>query len=73
MSRLTIEPNIASPDDFYAKLLAVHEGKSDAESEAINARLVLILSNHIGDADVLDAALALAADPLADTAAHTGV
>ncbi len=62
MSKLNVAPNIAKPDDFYARLLAVHEGRSKEESDAINARLVLILSNHIGDAAVLDEALALAAD-----------
>lgn len=61
MSTLNIEPNIAKPDDFYARLLAAHEGKSKEESDALNARLVLILSNHIGDADVLDQAIDLAA------------
>ena len=62
MSTLNTEPNIANPDDFYARLLAIHEGKSKAESDALNARLVLILSNHIGDRQVLDQALALAAE-----------
>ncbi|MFV0385279.1 DUF2783 domain-containing protein [Paracoccus sp. (in: a-proteobacteria)] len=62
MTTLNTEPNIARPDDFYASLLAVHEGKSKAESDALNARLILILCNHIGDRDVLDQALALAAD-----------
>ena len=62
MSTLNTEPNIANPDDFYAGLLAAHEGKSKDESDALNARLVLILSNHIGDRQVLDEALTLAAD-----------
>ncbi|MFH1796981.1 MAG: DUF2783 domain-containing protein [Pseudomonadota bacterium] len=62
MSTLNTDPNIANPDDFYARLLAAHEGKSKDESDALNARLVLILSNHIGDRQVLDEALALAAD-----------
>ena len=62
MSTLNTEPNIANPDDFYARLLAIHEGKSKAESDALNARLVLILSNHIGDRQGLDQALALAAE-----------
>jgi hypothetical protein len=60
MSTLNTEPNIANPDDFYARLLAAHEGKSKDESDALNARLVLILSNHIGDRQVLEQALALA-------------
>jgi hypothetical protein len=62
MTALTMDPNIANPDDFYARLLAAHEGRSKAESDAINARLVLILANHIGDAEVLDSALTLATD-----------
>lgn len=62
MSSLNTKPNIARPDDFYAQLLAAHEGKSKPESDALNARLVLILSNHIGDAEVLGQALALAAE-----------
>ena len=60
MSALNTRPNIARADDFYARLLAAHEGKSKAESDALNARLILILSNHIGDADILDQALSLA-------------
>lgn len=59
---LTTKPNIADADGFYAKLLAAHRGLSEVQSHALNARLVLILSNHIGDADVLEAALALARD-----------
>lgn len=62
MSTLNTDPNIARPDDFYARLLAAHEGKSKEESDALNARLVLILSNHIGDAGILGQALDLAAD-----------
>lgn len=54
---LTLTPNIADPDGFYDALLAVHDGLSDAESEALNARLVLVLANHIGDRDILKAAL----------------
>ena len=41
---LTLTPNIAAPDDFYAALLATHDGLSCAESEALNARLILILA-----------------------------
>jgi hypothetical protein len=57
MTRLVTRPNIAGPDDFYAELLALHEGRSKEESDAINARLILILANHIGDRDVLREAL----------------
>ena len=57
---LTLTPNLPDPDGFYDELLAVHEGLSKVESDALNARLILVLANHIGDRDVLRAALATA-------------
>lgn len=60
MANLITTPNILNADDFYAELLAAHEGLADADSNAFNARLLLTLSNHIGDRDVLSEALALA-------------
>ena len=60
MPDLITTANIANPDDFYAKLLATHEGLSKAESDALNARLILILANHIGDREVISEALAAA-------------
>lgn len=60
MSRLNVEPNIPQPDDFYAELIAAHSGLSKAESDALNARLILLLANHIGDRDVLAQALVAA-------------
>ncbi|AZQ65695.1 DUF2783 domain-containing protein [Silicimonas algicola] len=50
--------NIPDPDGFYAELIAAHEGLSDDESVALNARLILLLANHIGDRSVLREALA---------------
>jgi hypothetical protein len=47
-------------DDFYEALLAAHEGLNEKESAALNARLVLLLANHIGSLPVLREALALA-------------
>ncbi len=61
MASLITEPNIEAADDFYAELIALHAGKSAQESEAINARLILILCNHIGDREALREAFALAA------------
>ncbi len=61
MTSLITTPNIADPDGFYAELLALHEGRSKSASDAVNARLVLILANHIGDRAVLREAFALAA------------
>lgn len=60
---LNTDVNLLGADDFYAELLALHEGKSDAESAAINARLILLLANHIGDRDVLRAAMKAAETP----------
>lgn len=57
MSDLILEPNIDRPDDFYADLLNAHEGLSKEESDAFNARLILVLANHIGDRATLRAAL----------------
>ena len=54
---LITSPNLADPDATYAQLLAAHDGLSEAESAALNARLLLILINHIGNAEVLAEAL----------------
>jgi hypothetical protein len=58
---LNTAPNLPDPDGFYDELLRAHEGLSQAESEALNARLILILCNHIGDGEVLREALRAAA------------
>ena len=47
------EPHIPHPDDFYAALLAAHEGLSDQESASLNARLVLLLANQCSDPALL--------------------
>jgi hypothetical protein len=60
---LKLTPNMDRPDDIYADLLGAHEGLSKAESDALNARLILILMNHIGERRVLAQALAAARTP----------
>lgn len=60
MSQLNIEPNIADMDAFYEHLIDMHNGLSDADSQLVNAKLVLLLANHIGDIDVLKDAFAKA-------------
>lgn len=57
MTDLITTPNIKGADDFYADLLALHNGHSKEESDAINARLILLLANHIGDRKVLEQAM----------------
>lgn len=60
MATLNTEPNLAAPDDFYEDLIALHRGLSEAESALVNAKLVLLLANHVGDPEVLAAAMAAA-------------
>ena len=73
MKHLNTQPNFGRPhqsrpprhayaagDDFYDALIHAHEGLSDAQSESFNARLLLLLANHIGDVDVLREAIELA-------------
>ena len=62
MGKLNTRPNIDQPDEFYAELLAIHEGRSKQESDDINARLILLLANHVGDRRVLTEALAAAVE-----------
>lgn len=62
MKTLNTAPNMANADDFYADLLDQHEGLSKEQSDALNARLVLILANHIGDAQVLRLAMKAAVE-----------
>ena len=58
--KLITEPHLSAPDDFYEALIDAHRDLSSAESQALNARLVLLLANHIGAFDVLQQALAVA-------------
>lgn len=61
MSNLNLTANIDRPDDFYADLIDAHEGLSKEDSDALNARLILVLANHVGDNATLKAAIAAAA------------
>lgn len=54
---LNTNPNIPDPDSFYAELIAIHDGLSEEEGHALNARLILLLANHIGDRSALTEAL----------------
>ena len=52
--------DMKDPDGLYAAIIEAHAGLTDADSAALNARLVLLLANHIGDEAVLREALSLA-------------
>jgi hypothetical protein len=57
---LVTDPNLDAPDDFYEALIDAHRDLDPEASHALNARLILLLANHIGRLDVLRKALALA-------------
>ncbi len=56
MSLITT-PNLSAADDFYEALINAHQDLSIEESQAFNARLVLLLANHIGALPILQEAL----------------
>jgi hypothetical protein len=62
MALLNTAANLTAPDDFYEQLIATHRGLTDEESALVNAKLVLLLANHIGDPGVLAQAMAAARD-----------
>lgn len=61
---LNTEPNFQSPDDFYQSLIEIHRDLTDEQSVSLNARIILLLSNHIGDTAVLEEALRMARQSL---------
>jgi Protein of unknown function (DUF2783) len=78
MAQLNSQPNFGTPghtplqayspgDAFYQALIDTHQGLSDAQSRLVNARLVLLLANHIGDLGVLNEAMAAARAGVADS------
>ena len=69
MSLIT-DPHLSAPDDFYEALIDAHRDLLPADSHALNARLVLLLANHIGTLDVLKQALVAARASAATQANH---
>ena len=67
MATLNTDPNLAASDDFYERLIATHRGLSDEDSALVNAKLVLLLANHIGDPDVLAQAMTAARGGVGDS------
>jgi hypothetical protein len=55
--KLITDLHLTAPDDFYEALIDAHRDLSTAQSQALNARLVLLLANHIGDLNVIQQAL----------------
>ena len=72
---LQLQPNLAEPgqryfrdftpgDDFYEALIETHRDLSDEQSQLLNAKLILLLANQVGDARVLAECIAAARQPL---------
>jgi hypothetical protein len=53
MNTINIEPNMKDFDAFYEALIDSHRDLTTAQSHEMNAKLVLMLANHIGDVEVL--------------------
>lgn len=60
MNNLITDNNFAQPDDFYESLISVHSDLTPEQSEALNASLVLLMANHIGDLSIINQAIKLA-------------
>lgn len=71
-SRLDVESRLARPDEFYQGLLELHQGLTDEQSRLANAKLILLLANHIGDHAVLDEALRIAREGLEEAPSSPG-
>ncbi len=59
-NKLITAPNLTNTDDIYERLIDAHEGLSDDDSSKLNAKLILLLFNHIGDERVIFEALVAA-------------
>ncbi|HVM77853.1 MAG TPA: DUF2783 domain-containing protein [Stellaceae bacterium] len=64
MAALRTDPNIADADAFYSELIELHRGLSEEQSRFLNARLILLLANHVGDLETLRTAMAIAKEGL---------
>jgi hypothetical protein len=53
-------PRIDDPDDFYARLIALHDGLSNEQSQKLNSKLILLMANQIGDQQQLNEILTAA-------------
>lgn len=60
MSELRTDANIVDPDAFYCELIELHRGLTEEQSRLVNAKLILLLANHVCDLDVLRQAMAVA-------------
>jgi len=62
---LNMQPNIPAPDDFYQELVDMHRDLSQRQSALVNAKLILLLANHVGDIAILREAMRAARQDIA--------
>lgn len=65
MTKLTRKTNLTAHDDLYEKIIDLQENLSDEKRNKANAKLILLLMNHIGDLEVIKEAIHIA-DPRTD-------
>ncbi|VVD78193.1 hypothetical protein PMO31116_00953 [Pandoraea morbifera] len=70
---LDTQPRLTHPDDFYEALIDMHRDLDDAQSQAANAQLILLLANQIGDQETLISAIRLARAGALGSAANPAV
>ena len=68
---LNTEPNIANPDDFYEALIEAHRDLTTEQSALLNAKLILLLANQIGDLGTLREAMTKAREGIVPADADT--
>jgi hypothetical protein len=60
--------NLARPDDVYSAIVDAHKGLSEEQCRALDARLILLLANHVGDEAAIREALDIARQSLEEQA-----
>ncbi|PLW82405.1 hypothetical protein CWI75_11625 [Kineobactrum sediminis] len=70
MSRLITDNNFTDPDAFYAALANLYRDRSETENEVVNARLILLLANQVGDQRILQEALSIAGQATTQDTQH---
>ena len=63
--RLKTDLGLDAPDDVYQALVELHRGLDDTQARFVDAKLILLLANHVGDRQVLEEAIAKAREQLA--------
>lgn len=64
-AHLNTESNLAAPDDFYELLVSAHRDLEPDQSRLVNAKLVLLFANHIGDMAIIAEAIGAAREGVA--------